>query len=46
MERRFALWVAELIRRMNEMDANEAEQGTDGGGDDAPEGAQERGCQQ
>lgn len=45
MERRFALWVAELIRRMNEMDAK-VEQGTDGGGDDAQEGAQERGCQQ
>lgn len=45
MERRFALWVAELIRRMNEMDAK-AEQGTDGSGDDAPEDAQERGCQQ
>lgn len=45
MERQFALWVAELIRRMNEMDAK-AEQGTDGGGEDAPQGAQERGCQQ
>ncbi len=44
MERQFALWVAELIRRMNEMDAK-AEQGTDGT-EDAPEGAQERGCQQ
>jgi hypothetical protein len=46
MERRFALWVAELIRRMDEMGAPSAtDQSHDSAPEDAPEGAREKGYQ-